>query len=76
MKKFRKVFCFAKGCPNGCGASFKIDFKNRPKGMAEHLEHCGGAFPLPEKSMRVLRSLKTRGDVDNGRRALEGHRNL
>jgi hypothetical protein len=37
-------------CPNGCGKKFELNFNDKPKGLAKHLEECGGAltFPLRE----------------------------
>lgn len=36
MKKKYTIFC-----PNGCGEQFKLDFRNKPKGLLVHLGTCG-----------------------------------
>ena len=28
-------------CPNGCGTTFKVNYKYEPRGMVEHLTKCG-----------------------------------
>jgi len=38
-------------CPNGCGKRFKLDFKNKPKGMLAHLGECG------RENMNILSEL-------------------
>lgn len=47
-------------CPNGCGAVFKLGFKNTPKGMVKHLENCGTISALPQELKNVLRIMKNR----------------
>lgn len=41
MSKLRRSYYGIVKCPNGCGKTFKLNFKDEPKGMAEHLESCG-----------------------------------
>lgn len=62
MSKRKKFFGIA-GCPNGCGATFRLNFKNKPKGMAEHLTTCGSISALPDKFKNQLKNFRKRIEV-------------